>query len=120
MVNLKGQIVVVTGASRGVGKGIALGLAEAEATVYVTGALPSSGARQSGPLSRNASPRTDLPLGRPPASCGPRPPEPLSTKGRPFFGGASLMTKGVHGLTSRERRGRSDVSWRPMNAAGGN
>ncbi|MCW5850295.1 MAG: SDR family NAD(P)-dependent oxidoreductase [Anaerolineae bacterium] len=34
---LAGQIAVVTGASRGVGKGIALGLGEAGATVYVTG-----------------------------------------------------------------------------------
>jgi dehydrogenase/reductase SDR family protein 1 len=34
---LEGVVAVVTGASRGVGKGIALGLGEAGATVYVTG-----------------------------------------------------------------------------------
>ena len=34
---LNGKIAVVTGASRGVGKGVALGLGEGGATVYVTG-----------------------------------------------------------------------------------
>ena len=37
MQNLHGKVAVVTGASRGVGQGIALGLGEAGATVYVTG-----------------------------------------------------------------------------------
>lgn len=37
MPNLSERIAVVTGASRGVGKGVALGLAEAGAIVYVTG-----------------------------------------------------------------------------------
>ena len=37
MPSLAGKVAVVTGASRGVGKGVALGLGEAGATVYVTG-----------------------------------------------------------------------------------
>ena len=37
MKSLSGKVTVVTGASRGVGKGIALGLGEAGATVYITG-----------------------------------------------------------------------------------
>ena len=38
---LRNQVALVTGASRGVGKGIAIGLGEAGATVYVTGRTAS-------------------------------------------------------------------------------
>lgn len=37
---LSGQIALVTGASRGVGRGIALQLGEAGATVYITALKP--------------------------------------------------------------------------------
>jgi NAD(P)-dependent dehydrogenase (short-subunit alcohol dehydrogenase family) len=40
---LRGRVAVVTGASRGVGKGVALALGEAGATVYVTGRSDAGG-----------------------------------------------------------------------------
>lgn len=40
---LSGKVALVTGASRGVGKGIALGLGEAGATVYITGRTVEEG-----------------------------------------------------------------------------
>jgi len=48
MQTLAGKVAIVTGASRGVGKGIALGLGEAGATVYVTGRTIEEGKSASG------------------------------------------------------------------------
>ncbi|NND66072.1 MAG: SDR family NAD(P)-dependent oxidoreductase [Halioglobus sp.] len=44
MTALEGRVVVVTGASRGIGRGIALALGELGATVYVTGRTVDAGA----------------------------------------------------------------------------
>jgi dehydrogenase/reductase SDR family protein 1 len=48
MSNLENLIALVTGASRGVGKGVALSLGEAGATVYVTGRTTETGNNQTG------------------------------------------------------------------------
>jgi dehydrogenase/reductase SDR family protein 1 len=57
---LAGRVAVVTGASRGVGKGVALGLGEAGATVYLTGRSVDPSDDPRGSLSRTASEIGDL------------------------------------------------------------
>jgi dehydrogenase/reductase SDR family protein 1 len=57
---LGGKVAVVTGASRGVGKGVALGLGEAGATVYVTGRSLGKGDDPRGSLERTAEEIAEL------------------------------------------------------------
>jgi dehydrogenase/reductase SDR family protein 1 len=59
--SLSGQIAVVTGSSRGIGKGVALELGEAGATVYVTGrTVDDSGAPVPGTVGATADEVTRL------------------------------------------------------------
>ena len=61
MASLRDKVVVVTGASRGIGKGVALGLGEAGATVYVTGrSTREGGANLAGTIDETAAAVTDL------------------------------------------------------------
>lgn len=60
---LAGKVALVTGASRGVGRGIALGLGEAGATVYITGRTIEAGqsaARLPGTIQQTADEVTQL------------------------------------------------------------
>ncbi len=52
MGHLEGKIALVTGATRGIGKGIAIGLGEAGATVYITGRTLESSDPNAGSLDR--------------------------------------------------------------------
>ncbi len=57
MKHLEGKVTLVTGATRGLGKGIAIGLGEAGATVYITGRSINNGSSDdiSGSLSETCS-----------------------------------------------------------------
>ena len=76
---LKGKVALVTGASRGAGKGIALELIEAGATVYITGrsvegrAAAGAGARRRLHAGPGEAGDAALPGARPcaPAGAGP-------------------------------------------------
>ena len=59
MASLTGSVAVVTGASRGVGRGVAIGLGEAGATVYVTGrSRLARGRRVTASAARSSKPPT--------------------------------------------------------------
>src|SRR5580693_7947673 len=60
MKSLEGRVALVTGASRGVGKGVALALGQAGATVYVTARTIAAGGKLPGTVSETASEVTRL------------------------------------------------------------
>eukprot|EP01065_Artemidia_motanka_P052161 TRINITY_DN9346_c0_g1_i1.p1 TRINITY_DN9346_c0_g1~~TRINITY_DN9346_c0_g1_i1.p1 ORF type:complete len:392 (+),score=54.62 TRINITY_DN9346_c0_g1_i1:71-1246(+) len=54
--DLRGKVAIVTGASRGLGRGIAVGLGESGCTVYVTGRTAAKGQANSGGVGGSSAP----------------------------------------------------------------
>ena len=70
---LQGKVAVVTGASRGIGKGAALALGELGATVYVTGRTVTPGKGLPAGSEAPAAPQGLWGVASPKASPGPGP-----------------------------------------------
>ena len=60
--HVNGQVIILTGASRGIGKGLALHLARAGATLVVTGRKPERLAELSAELDALGAPHIAQPL----------------------------------------------------------
>ena len=82
MTALKGNMAVVTGASRGIGKGIALALGEAGATVYLTGRTVGDGERTIDTTARLVTEKGGQSYH---FSCSMAPARPVSTGSRPTW-----------------------------------
>ena len=102
--DLRGRVAVVTGASRGVGRGIALVLGECGATVYVTGRSTRAHAREGAPgtVDDTADEVTAGPAPRAPRRGGARPPPaPPPPRGAPPAAAAASRSRPTTPTTRR-------------------
>ncbi|CAJ0573115.1 unnamed protein product, partial [Mesorhabditis spiculigera] len=110
---LAGQYALVTGASRGIGRGIALQLAQAGATVYITGREPAKVIRPSKRRSLRFSRLLERRATQQLCLCrvrGADDGQAEDRSDREHFVGGRAAVRLQRGIWSRQVRGRSNVA----------